>query len=492
MSELFSQILSWVEGHRSIWVGFSYFVLAVGLAQNLVYTLQLPFAALALRDMRRQDRVARAWWLSRSEVALPVSILIPAYNEELTICASVRTTLALEYPVFEAIVINDGSTDATLEKLIEEFDLKAVQVPYEYQVPCHEIRKTYKSEHYPNLTVIDKCNGGAKSDALNAGLNIARYPTFCTLDADSILEPSALLGAVQPFVDDPERMIAAGGVVRIINGCTVENGVVSKVAMPSKLLVRFQIAEYIRAFLMGRLAYSQLGILTIISGAFALIQRENAIAVGGFCTTNMGEDYDLILRMHRRLRSEGRDYRMEFIPEPVCWTEAPETLKVLKNQRVRWQQGALEGFFSNLSMFANPRYGRIGMLAFPLSFLFDVLGPLAEMSGWVLIPLLYAVGIVELDVLLAFAAMFMVFGVFISMISLLLEEFSLRRFERVGDLCSLAMVAVLENFGYRQLNSFWRVVGWWRFLRGGKSWGNMARIGANMGTQETAPRNLSE
>ena len=206
----------------------------------------------------------------------------------------------------------------------------------------------------------------------------------------------------------------------------------------------------------------------------------------------MGEDYDLILRMHRRLRSEGRDYRMEFIPEPVCWTEAPETLKVLKNQRVRWQQGALEGFFSNLSMFANPRYGRIGMLAFPLSFLFDVLGPIAEMSGWVLIPLLYAVGIVELDVLLAFAAMFMVFGVFISMISLLLEEFSLRRFERVGDLCSLAMAAVLENFGYRQLNSFWRVVGWWRFLRGGKSWGNMARIGANMGTQETAPRNLSE
>jgi len=476
--EIVSLLLAWVEQHREFWVHLSYVMLAIGLAQNAVYLLQLPLAALALFDLRRRDAAARAWWLSRSDVALPISILIPAYNEEVTIRTSVATSLALRYPVFEAIVINDGSTDATLARLIETFALEPAAVSFEYLVPCQEIRQVYRSPLHPNLTVIDKVNGGCKSDALNAGLNLARYPTFCTLDADSLLEPGALLGAVQPFVDDPEHMVAAGGIVRIVNGCKLRDGTVAEVGLPGNLLVRFQIAEYIRAFLMGRLAFSQLGILTIISGAFAVIQREIAIEVGGFSTANMGEDYDLILRIHRHLRSHGRKYRMEFIPEPVCWTEAPQTLKVLKSQRVRWQQGALEGFFNNLGMFGNPRFGRIGLLALPLAFLFDVLGPLVEVSGYLLIPSLYALGIIELEVLLAFLALFFVFGVFVSVMSLILEDLSLRGFRSARQLIGLGTVAVLENFGYRQLNNYWRMLGWWRFLTGSRAWGKMTRVGA--------------
>lgn len=477
MTEFFAEILAWMNLHRQGFVHFSYFVLAVGMFQNAIYLLQLPLAALELFSLRTRDQESHTWWLSHSDITQPISILVPAYNEGVTIINGVHSTLALQYPIYEVIVINDGSTDDTLEKLIAEFQLEPSPRSYELLAPCQTIRQIYNSPIYRNLIVVDKVNGGGKADALNAGLNITRYPTFCTVDADSLLEPSALLKAVQPFIDDPEHTIAVGGTVRALNGCRVKNGVVTEVKLPQKLLARFQAVEYLRAFLMGRLAWNRLGILTIVSGAFAVLQREAAIAIGGFRTSNMGEDYDLILRLHRHMRDSGQQYNIEFVPEPVCWTEVPETLKVLRNQRVRWQQGALEGFFSNLGMFLNPRYGRIGVLAMPLSFVFDVLGPITEFSGYILIPLLYLIGIVELDIFLAFLGLLFVLGIFISVMSLVLEEMSLKRFPQARSLVKLALIAVLENFGYRQLNNVWRVVGWWRFLKKGKAWGDMTRVG---------------
>lgn len=456
---------------------FSYGLLVLGILQNLVYFVQLPLAALELKRLKLRSADEHARWLAGADVALPISILIPAYNESVTITATVRATLASQYPLYEVIVVNDGSKDDTLEVLVREFGLSPSQRFYENSIEHKPVRGIYTSAVYPHLVVVDKDNGG-RSDALNTGIDLARHPLFCTLDADSLLDPTALLKTVQPFIDDPERMVASGGTIRISNGCKVENGIVTAVGLPRKLLPLFQVVEYIRAFLMGRLAWSRLGILTIISGAFAIFRRDIAVAAGGFNPRTIGEDFELVMKIHKHCRQQHMDYRMSFVPEPVCWTEVPESLEVMASQRIRWQQGGLEVFFRHKEMFMNPRYGRIGMLAYPLMFVFDVVAPLAELIGYALIPLFYLLGAIDLSLALAFFCLFFVLGIFISIMSLVLEELTLRRFNGARGLMLLGLVAVVENFGYRQYNNLWRMIGWWRFIRRKQAWGNMKRVGS--------------
>ena len=238
-----------------------------------------------------------------------------------------------------------------------------------------------------------------------------------------------------------------------------------------------QTIEYLRAFLMARLAWSQLKALTNISGAFGVFRREVVLAVGGYSHGTVGEDMELIIKLHRYMIDQKRDYAMRFIPEPVCWTEAPSTWTVLARQRIRWQRGALETFMKHRDMCLNPRYGRIGMLGFGYILIADVIGPLFEVLGYFLMPFFFGIGAVSMDFLLAFIALTFVFGVFISIGSLVLEELELQRFSGVGQLLVLTAIAILENFGYRQINNFWRVVGYWRFLRGTRGWGVMHRTG---------------
>jgi cellulose synthase/poly-beta-1,6-N-acetylglucosamine synthase-like glycosyltransferase len=278
-------------------------------------------------------------------------------------------------------------------------------------------------------------------------------------------------------MEDPERMVAVGGTIRVVNGCEVKAGRVVKVGLPRRFLPLVQTLEYIRAYLMARLALSRWGALTIISGAFGIFRRDVALEVGGFSHGTVGEDLEIILKMHRHLSDQKRDFAMRFVPEPVCWTEAPESLKILKNQRTRWERGALEGFFKHRDMLFNRRYGNIGMVAFPLSLVTDVLGPIVEVLGYLLIPIFWLLGMLSLEFLLAFTALVFVIGIFISACSLILEEMELKRVPRARDLLILAGVAVIENFGYRQLNNWWRVVGYWEFLRKKRGWGEMKRKG---------------
>lgn len=451
-------------------------LITVSAVQNLTYTLQLFLAGYGLARRPLVESVDTLWWYY-SDVILPVSLLIPAYNEQSCIVESVSSLLRLRYPLFEVIVINDGSRDATLDRLIEALHLELSERIYENALPHAPVRGIYTSPAHPNLIVLDKENGG-KADALNAGINVARRPLIASLDADSMLEPDSLLRVVQPFISHPERMIAVGGTVRVINGCTVREGRIVDVGLPRSLLAQLQIIEYLRAFLMGRLGWSELKALPLVAGAFAVMRRAAVIEAGGYDRDTVGEDFELIMRLHRLMRDKGEDYEIRFVPEPVCWTEVPSDMCSLARQRIRWQRGALETFCRHADMLFRRRYGRIGALSLGHCLIVDVVGPVAEVVGYVLIPLFWVTGLLDLDFTLAFLALIFVYGIFISVGSLVLEELELKRFEKTHHLLFLAFVAIFENFGYRQMNNLFRIIGCWQFLRGKKgSWGEMRRAG---------------
>ena len=453
----------------------AWIVIVFGLMQTTVYLLQLVIAAYAIS---RRPPVARSGllWRRYGDVAPPISLIVPAYNEQLNIVESVRSMLALEYPAYEVIVVNDGSKDETLKRVIDAFELVPFRRPFEETLKHEPIRGIYASPRSDRLIVVDKLNGG-KADAQNAGINVSRAPVFCVIDGDSILEPDALLRAAQPFIDDPERTIAVGGTIRIVNNSAIESGRVKTVRLPTKILPLFQVVEYMRAFLMARLAWSNINTLMLVSGAFGVFRRREAVAVGGFTKGSMGEDLDFVIKLHRHMLDNKKEYRIRFIPEPVCWTEAPETLTVLARQRSRWQRGALEAFFRYRGMLFNPRYGRVGFLGLGHILVVDVLGPLMEVLGYILMPLFWLMGALSIETLLAYTALVFVYGVFVSVGSLILEEVELRRFPRPRDLVIVTLAAIAENFGYRQINNFWRVKGYWQYLRADNSWGEMTRTG---------------
>ena len=453
----------------------AFVVIATGLLQTVFYFAQLFYAGLALASRPPVARGATLW-RRYSEQAPGISVLAPAFNEELNIVESTRSLLALQYPEFEVIVINDGSKDGTLAQLIEAFGLEKVDRYIDKAVAHAEIRAFYASPSLPQLLVIDKENGG-KADALNAGINCCRTSLFCAIDADSILESDALLRVVRPFIDDPHLTIAAGGTIRIANGCKVDAGRILDIHLPRNFLALVQIVEYLRAFLMARLGLGKMQALTVISGAFGLFKRRHVVDVGGYSHATVGEDMELVIKLHRLMRDRGQEYRVDFIAEPVCWTECPDSISVLSRQRARWQRGALECFSKHRDMLFNPKYGRIGFVGFGQILVVDVLGPLVEVIGYVLIPLLWGLGLLSVPWLLGYLAVTFTLGIFLSMATLVLEEIQLRRFPKAWELAVLAGIAVLENFGYRQLSNIWRLQGWWQFVRKQQSWGTMTRKG---------------
>lgn len=459
----------------AVWI-ISLVILGFGLAQSAMNLLLLGISLVTLVRQPPLPSLALLWG-DFSEVAPPIALIVPAHNEERTIEESVRALLSLQYPEFEVIVVNDGSQDRTLERLIESFDLRPIVRPYDHAVEHKPIRGLYGASQYRNLFVIDKERGG-KADALNAGINFSRAPLFCAVDADSILEADALLRVVFPFIDQPLRTVAIGGTVRVANGCKVRSGRVIEVGLPQRLLPLIQTIEYMRSFLIARLGRSRIGALTIVSGAFGLFRRSVAVAVGGYSHGTVGEDIEIIVKMHRYLHEQNRDYRIDFVADPVCWTEVPTTLGTLARQRIRWQRGSLETLFRHKRMALNPRYGRIGLLGVGSILVVDLLNPIIEVLGYLLIPLFWALGLLGADFMLAYLAVNFAFGVCISVGSLCLEELELRRYPRAKDLAILTLAAIFENFGYRQLNNFWRVVGLFRFIaRAPREWGRMTRKG---------------
>ena len=426
------------------------------------------------REVRRPDQRR----LLRSPLTPPVSVLAPAFNEEANVVENVRSLLMLDYPLYEVILINDGSRDRTLGRLVDAFDLRRSARSFEYAMRCEPVRGVYESPTYPNLVVVDKENGG-KADALNAGLNISLYPIFCAIDADSILEPNALLRLVRPFVDAPGVTIAAGGVVRVANGCDIHGGRVHQIRLARRLLPLIQVVEYLRAFLFGRMGWSSGNTLLVISGAFGLFEKRAAMQAGGYATDTVGEDMELVVRMHRQRRDQGKPYRIGFVPDPICWTEVPESFRVLRRQRTRWQRGLIDTLWRHRAMIGRPRYGTVGMVALPGFLVFEMLSPLVELSGYLLLPVLWLLGMFSSSAAGTFFVLAILYTVLISVLAVLLEDIAFRRYPSIRDLTLLVVAALLENFGYRQLTVWWRVRAFWEYLRGDLSWGAMERRGVS-------------
>lgn len=404
----------------------------------------------------------------------PVTLIVPAYNEAETISSSIRSLMQLEYPIYEIIVINDGSKDNTLDVLIEEFSLRPFPEVYRRQLDTKQVNEIYRSTKFPNFRVIDKDNGG-KADSINTGINASYYPLYCCVDADSILERDSLKKVVRPFIEYPET-VASGGVVRILNGCTVKDGFITKVGLPTNLLALFQIVEYMRAFMFGRLGWTPMNALLIISGAFGVFRKETVIAAGGYRTNTIGEDMELVVRLHRTLIDRGKPYKIHFIPDPVCWTEAPEKISVLQKQRVRWQIGLAESLTMNMSLLFKRKGGFVSWLAFPFFLIFECFGPLLEVTGYFFVSYAFYLGLIPNEFYVIFMLLAIGMGMLVSVISLSLEEISFRSSNSALELFLLFCVAIIENLGYRQLNAYWRVKGLYKWMtKSNNSWGEMSR-----------------
>jgi len=450
------------------WLFLFYFV---GL--HSVY-LMLTISSMLYMPKFLRDHSTEDMSPLHADFELPVTIIVPAYNESTTISSSLRALMQLEYPEYEIIVINDGSTDNTLEVLIDTFSLKPFPEVYHIKLKTKPVNTIYRSTKYPNIRVIDKINGG-KADSINTGINASYYPLYCCVDADSVLERNSLKRVVRPFIEDPET-VASGGVVRILNGCSVKDGFISKVSLSKNILALFQVVEYLRAFMFGRLGWTPMNALLIISGAFGVFRKETVIASGGYKTGCIGEDMELVVRLHRKLIEKGQSYKIHFVPDPVCWTEAPESLSVLRNQRVRWQIGLAESLTANISLLFHRKGGAVSWLAFPFFLIFECFGPILEVFGFMIIAFSFYNGLIPNEFFVIFMMLAVGLGMLISVISLSLEEVSFRSSNNLAELLLLFFIAIVENLGYRQLNAIWRVTGMINWLsKSEHKWGDMTR-----------------
>ncbi|MDK2867513.1 MAG: peptidoglycan-N-acetylglucosamine deacetylase [Clostridiales bacterium] len=463
-------------------INFNYVLAYYSIAINLVYiTLML----LSYSNVRRQ---ARLWnlknisMLFRNKMLPSISIIAPAFNEEKTIIDSTKSMLNLQYPDYELLIVNDGSQDLTLRKLIEAFKLVRVDYQYNESLKTAPIRGIYRNPSFPRLVVIDKSNGG-KADALNAGINVANKTYFCGIDADSLLEPEALLRLASLTLDESIETPALGGNVLPINGCLVADGHIRQIRIPKNRLARFQTIEYIRAFMTGRMGWQRINSLLIISGAFGLFRKDRIINIGGYLTEKerfkkdtVGEDMELVVRISRLMHEIKHPHKILYAFNANCWTEVPEDVKSLKSQRYRWHRGLLDILFFHRKMLFNVKYGRIGLLVMPYFLVFEAIGPMIEFQGYIMVVLAFILGILDTRIALLLFASTILLGIIVSLTSLLIAERETHYFT-FKDLMRLLSLAIIENFGPRQRFSFWRIEGQLRVIFGKSNWGKIKRRG---------------
>ncbi|MCD6347460.1 MAG: glycosyltransferase family 2 protein [Bacteroidales bacterium] len=458
---------------------FEYLIAGITISIIISYIALALYSAIALREYLRRNSFVDYNAILSCTFAPSISILAPAYNEGRTIIENVRALMSLYYNDFEVIVINDGSTDDTLAKLIDEYDLEISEHFMEYKIPTQDIRGIYKSRNnsFSKLLVIDKNNGG-KADSLNAGINLARGELFVAIDVDSIIESDALLKMVKPFLEQTDKkVIAAGGVIRIVNDCFVEGGQIAQINLPKRFLPRVQVLEYTRSFLMGRMAWAKLDGLLLISGALGLFDKQLVIDCGGYYSKTVGEDMEITVRMRRYMVESNLPYEVAYIPDPLCWTEVPENLTILGRQRNRWTRGMIDTLNIHKKIFMNPTYGRFGILGYPYWFLFEWLVHIIEFIG-----ILYFITVVLFGQPnwgffgLMFAFVY-AFAVAQSIWSVLFEELTYHKYNKASDVLKLIFTAFIEPVAYHPFILYWAIRGNLDYLAGNKSWGVMIRKG---------------
>ncbi|MDQ8154294.1 MAG: glycosyltransferase [Gemmatimonadota bacterium] len=452
------------------WMILVYFILL-----NSFYALLL---ILSFPELWAHFQLADDEYFARvlsTDALPPISVLVPAYNEEVSIASSVLSFLTLEYPRHEVVLVNDGSTDRTMEELVRAYDLYEVPAAIQRTIPSAAIRAVYRSRTHSKLLVIDKDNGG-KADSLNAAINAARFPYVIACDADTLIEPDALLRLSRPFLLGRD-IAAIGGTIRVVNACKVELGRVVEARVDSRWLVGCQTVEYLRAFLFGRLGWNRLGGNLIISGAFGLFARKYLLAIGGYQTGNVTEDMDLAVRLHVYLREQQIDAAMPFIPDPVAWTEVPTSTRILHRQRERWHRGLIGTVWERRKMLFNPRFGSVGMVSLPFFAFGEMMAPVVELLGYLGLVLGLWLGAINEPFALAFLAVAIGYGVLLSVWAIVLEEVTFRRYNARRDVWRLFFFALIEGIGYRQLTVYYRLHAFWKVMRGDRGWGVMKREG---------------
>jgi cellulose synthase/poly-beta-1,6-N-acetylglucosamine synthase-like glycosyltransferase len=465
-----------VDALELVLVSLSWVILAYFLIVNGFLVLLLAMAAIDLRSQRLDVWQEGRWRVLGSDVAPVISILAPAHDEELTVSESVRSLLTLRYPSLEVVIVNDGSSDATLERLRTDFDLVEIHAaPIRRRIETAPIRGLYRSRRTPALVVVDKENGG-KADALNAGLLVSSGELACAIDADTLVEPDALQRMIRPFLLD-DGVVAAGGTLRVVNGCEVTSGRVVRQRAPRRFLPGVQAVEYLRAFLAGRVGWNRLGGNLIVSGAFGLFRRESMIAAGGYRHDTVGEDMELVVRMRRLAHERGEPERIVFVPDPVAWTVVPRRLRGLARQRDRWHRGLADVIERHRRIVLNPRYGAMGLVVAPYFVFVELLAPAVELIGLLLLAIGLPLGVVNVS----FAVMFLVvaygLGLLLTTLTIALEEWTYGGYGGLRDRLLLLAYGALESLGYRQLTAIWRVRGLVRHWRGHAEWGAMEREG---------------
>ena len=470
---------------------FTYGIFIYSIGMLLWYIFIVAYSTGETKKYLNKNTYTDYRILAASEHIPSVSIIAPAYNEGATIIENVRSLLSIYYTNLELIIVNDGSKDDTLQKMIRVYQLEKVERFIHHQIKTREVRGVYKSKNpvFKKLVVIDKVNGG-KADALNVGINVSTHDYIVCIDVDCILEQDAILKMMKPFMEETDgvKVIASGGALRIANSCKIKHGKIYKVRLPGEYLPKMQTLEYIRAFLLGRMAWSRLNGLLIISGAFGAFNKEIVIRCNGYDTTTVGEDMDLIVRMRCYMEERKLPYRVSYIPDPLCWTEAPSTFKILGRQRNRWARGTIETLGRHKKMFFNPRYRLLGIISYPYWFFFEMLAPLVESFGFVVFLLMALAGMIDWPMYFAFMIFIISFGYLYSAFAVYMEVATYNQYKRKSAVARLLLAALTEPFIFHPFIVWSGLTGFLDKLKNrNHGWGEMSRSGFNM--RQSLPSN---
>lgn len=441
----------------------------------IVFFISTIFAILNLNEDKRNKMYLNELSLKSTDNYVPVSILVPAYNEEETICDCVESLSYVDYPEYEIVVIDDGSNDDTSNKLINKFELKKVPRPIRRLVKCKNEQFIYEGyiKDGIKLTLVKKENGG-KADALNMGINVSKYPLFISLDADSILQRDSISNIVMPFMED-DTTIAVGGSIKVANQVVLDKGQVIKVMPPKKILTIFQTIEYYRVFLTTRVWFNSFNGNLIISGAFGLFKKNAVLNVGGYDTDTVGEDMDLVVKLHSFYRKNKIKYKIKYEYKAICWSQVPEKLKDLKGQRRRWHIGLITSLNSHRYIFLNPKYGLVGIFSFLYFVVYEMFSCIIDVFGLIIILISYFSGLLNLKFLITFLFIYIFYSIIISLTAIILENYMFKYILKLSTLLKLMLFAFLESFGYRQLCSWYRITGFIGYRKRKYQWNKISR-----------------
>lgn len=468
--------------YSNVTMFFEYVIFAYAVCIMLAYTILGLISLFAITEHLKKGKSINFEHILRSPLAPKIAVIAPAFNESASIVENIRSLLSLKYNNYDIVIVNDGSKDDCLQKMIVHYDLELTKSKPFSKLKHATVRGIYKSTNkaFEKLWVIDKVNGG-KADSLNAGINYTDADYVANIDVDCIIEDDALLRMVEPFLQATKRkVIATGGVVRIANNCKVNNGRITEVNLPNKMLPLYQTLEYLRAFLLGRMAWSKLNGLLLISGAFGLFDRKILIEAGGYNKDTVGEDMELVVRMRRLMHERKEAYKLSYIPDPLCWTEVPESSKVLGRQRNRWTRGTIETLLFHKKMFFNPSFGLLGVISYPFWLFFEWMAPLIEFFGFIYFLVLVLLGWVNWSHFLLLFAMVYSFALLISWFTLLIEEITYREYKGYKSLFRLLGTAVLEPLFFHPIGVWAAIRGNWdKFVLKKNNWGTQVRTGFN-------------